>query len=762
MSARLLRFGEFELDPANFQLHKAGRPIRLERIPMEVLLLLVERRGQLVLRREIVEIVWGKDVVLDEDNALNTAIRKVRHVLRDDSADARFVETVPAKGYRFIGAVTAAQHTNLPIQSSSLVGRERELAEAGGLLAVHRLLTLTGLGGSGKTRLALQLAAAAAGQFPDGVFWVPLQAVRDPAVVEQAIRASVGADGDLIAHVASKRLLVLLDNFEQVMAAAPVVSALLAGTPNAKVLVTSRGPVHLDSEQRFPVEPLAEHDAARLFIERAHAIAPGFRPTAAVGEICRRLDGLPLSIELAAARVAMLEPDELLARLDRRLTLLTSRSLDVPPRQRTLRATIEWSHDLLEPNEQELFRRVAVFTGSFSLEAAEAVCDADLDTLESLVEKNLVRRWDGGRLGLLDTIREYALERLDTSPEAETIRRRHAEFFLAVAESANLNACTLEAGKPIRGDIASREQDNIRGALAWAVAGGAPALGLALATSVEWFWIMHDPREGMRWFARLLEQRATGSTAPEIRAHALLSYGGATDIAGDDEAAAQLYEQSLALFTQLGDEHGRAVLLHRLGIHAMRRRETGRARELVEASHAIHERNDDRWGLTQTIGTLGALARDAGDEDRAYALITKSAALAREVAVPWWESGMLAELAQLALNAGSLDEGETRARESLALADEIRDRGGRVFGVGLLARVAAERGQFERAGRLWRTVEGEDTGAPLGGWRRHRRRCEERIRDAASPEFERGYAESQALTLDNAVSLALASADPVA
>jgi predicted ATPase/DNA-binding winged helix-turn-helix (wHTH) protein len=775
----LLRFGGFELDPANFQLRRGDQPLRLERIPMEVLLLLVERRGQLVLRQEIVELIWGSDVVLDFDNGLNTAIRKLRHALRDDPAQARYIETVPSKGYRFIAAVTSLSrlavatprrmfpcleklnHTNLPIQTSSLIGRERELAEAEGLLDSHRLLTLTGPGGSGKTRLALQLAAETVERFPDGVFWVPLQAIRDPVLVEGAIRAAVRAENALIAHVASKRLLILLDNFEQVMVAAPVISALIADTPNAKVLITSRAPLHLDFECRYPVEPLPEHDAATLFIERAQATAPWFCPTPMVCNICQRLDCLPLAIELAAARVALLQADELLARLDRRLPLLTTRSRDAPDRQRTLRATIEWSFDLLDPNEQRAFGRLAVFTGSFSLEAAETVCDTDLDMLESLVEKNLVRRWDSGRLGLLDTIHEYAVERLDESPEVEDVRRRHAEYFLGIAESANLNAGTLEVGKPMRHDIASREQDNVRGALAWSVATGAPALGLAIATSVEWFWIMHDPREGMRWFARLLELPEVELVAPEIRAHALRAYGGATDIAGDDEAAARLYEQSLALFSQLGDEHGRAVLLHRLGIQAMRRNEPERARELVEASHAIHESNNDRWGLTQTIGTLGALARDTGDDIRAYHLITKSASLAREVAVPWWESGMLAELAQLALNAGRIEEGETRAREALTLADRIRDRSGRVFGVGLFARLAAQHAQFERAGRFWGAIEHEDVGAPLGGWRRHRRQCEECIRGAASPEFERGYAEGHALTLDDAVSLALAPAESV-
>jgi predicted ATPase len=728
---------------------------------MQLLLLLVERRGRLVLRREITDAVWGSDVVLDVDNAVNTAIRKVRRVLRDDPAHVRYVETVPTKGYRFIAPITETAPTpqsNLPIRLSSLVGRERELAEVGRLMTAHRLLTLTGPGGSGKTRLALELAAdAALDQFPDGVFWVPLQTLRDPALVERAVRTSVGADDDLIAHIASKRLLLLLDNFEHILEAASVVAALLAGTPNAKVLITSRARLHLDSERCYPVGPLPEHDAVTLFIERVSAIAPGFRPTAAVGEICRRLDGLPLAIELAAARVGLLEPDELLARLERRLPLLTTRSRSAPARQRTLRATIEWSYDLLDPDEQQVFQKLAVFAGSFSLEAAEVVCRTDLDTLESLVEQNLVRHWNGGRFGLLDTIREYALERLEGSPEAEAVRRRHADFFLAIAESANVDAGNLVVGKPMRHDIAIREQDNLRGALAWTVASDACALGLAIATSAG---VVQDPREAMGWFSRLLERPAAESVPPAIRAHALRAYGGFADIAGDDEAAAKLYEQSLALFEQLGDERGRAVLLHRLGIQAMRRNELQRARQLVEASYAIHERNDDRWGLTQTIGTLGALARDAGDEDRAYDLIAQSAALARAIAVPWWHSGMLAELAQLALNAGRLDVGDALARESLALAEQLRDRGGRVFGVGLFARLAADRGQFERAGRLWAAIEAEDAGAPLGGWRRHRRRCEERIRAAASPEFERGYTEGRTLTLDGAVSLALAPADP--
>ena len=386
------------------------------------------------------------------------------------------------------------------------------------------------------------------------------------------------------------------------------------------MLATSREPLHVESEQRYPVEPLPDGDAETLLVERARAVEPGFRSTAAVGEICRRLDHLPLAIELAAARVTVLTPEELLARLDHRLPLLSSRSRDAPARQRTLHATIEWSYELLEPSEQELFRRLAVFDGSFSLEAAEAVCDADLDALESLVVKSLLRRWDSGRLGMLETIREYAFDRLDESPEAETTRLRHAEFFLAVGESANLSAGNLRPGGQ-HAEIAITEQHNIRAALAWTLSSGSIALGLAIAAAVEQFWTLDDPREGMRWFEALLSRAETAAVPPELRANALRAYGSSSDIAGSDDVAKRAYEQSLALFDELDDQHGRAVLLHRLGIQAMRRGDLEQARALVDESQVIHEATGDLWGQAQTVGTLGAIARDSGDGDLAFELI---------------------------------------------------------------------------------------------------------------------------------------------
>jgi predicted ATPase/class 3 adenylate cyclase len=686
--------------------------------------------------------------VLGEDDEL---VDLGEHRLKDLGAPHRLFQV----GDGDFPPLRTVYRTNMPIQATPLVGRRRELAEAGELIRSNRLVTLTGPGGSGKTRLALQLAADAVEQFPDGVFWVPLQAVRDPAFVERAIRTSVGADDGLIDYVANKRLLVLLDNFEQVVEAAPSVSALVGGTPHAKVLVTSREPLHVESERRYPVEPLRDADAESLFVERGSAVAPWFRPTPAVGEICRRLDGLPLAIELAAARLALLDPDELLARLDRRLPLLAGSSRDAPARQRTLRSAIAWSHELLELREQQLFRRLAVFSGSFSLDAAETVCHAELDTLESLVEKSLVRQWGSGRLGMLDTIREYALERLDESPDADDVRLQHAEYFLAVAGSANLSSDRLPS-EGQRHDIAIAEQDNIRGALAWALESGSIALGLQLAIAIENFWVTHDPEEAMRWFAALLDHPDARAVPPEIRAPALRAYGSAAYISGQAERAMRLWEQSLALFEQLGDVLGRAVLLTRLGVSALERGELDLARELTEASDELYVQSGEAWGRLMTVGVLGAIARDEGDAERAYELIAEATALAREFRVLWWECGLLAELAALSLDGGRVDEAEGHARESLALAAELRDRSGRVFGVGLLACVAAEHGEHERAGLLWGAIEEAEGVAPLGGWRRHRPECEAWIDRAAGPEFERGRAAARELTLDAAVALALA------
>src|SRR5262245_9734413 len=317
--------------------------------------------------------------------------------------------------------------TNLPVQATPLVGRERELADAGALLREHRLLTVVGPGGVGKTRLALQLAADASDEF-EHVWWVGLQDIHDSELVEPTIAQTVGAKADLVGYMRDRRALLLLDNVEQLLNYAPRLAELLAGSSGLKLLTTSREPLHLTLEQQYPVPPLPEGDAVSLFGERARAVRPDFAANGAVAEICRRLDGLPLAIELAAALVRLLPPDALLERLEQRLALLTGRARDLPERQKTLRATIEWSYELLDSQEQVLMAWLSVFAGGWSLEAAEEVCDAELRTLASLVDKSLVRERDG-RFSMLETIREYGLELLAQHAPDPAAARGHAGYF---------------------------------------------------------------------------------------------------------------------------------------------------------------------------------------------------------------------------------------------------------------------------------------------------------------------------------------------
>ena len=369
--------------------------------------------------------------------------------------------------------------TNLPIPQTQFLGREKELGEVLALLARNdvRLLTLTGPGGTGKTRLAAQAAGAVADRYPDGVFWVPLAPLRDPELVLESAGQALGASNGLASHIADKRMLLLFDNFEQVVDAAPGLSALLSECPQLELLVTSREPLHLAGEHEYPVPPLAAKEGVGFFLARARAAKPDFEVDEAVPEICRRLDELPLALELAAARVKALSTDQILARLEHRLPLLTGGSRDAPERQRTLRSTIEWSYDLLSSAEQQLFHRLAVFAGGCTLEAAEEVCHADLDTLQSLVEKSLLR-FSNERYWMLETIREYAGERLEHGDERAALRGRHAEHFVSLAERAEPELEGADGAWWL--DHLDADRGNFRLALAWLGMVGANGLRLRL------------------------------------------------------------------------------------------------------------------------------------------------------------------------------------------------------------------------------------------------------------------------------------------
>ncbi len=432
----------------------------------------------------------GGQVLVSASTASLVAPARLRdlgeHRLKDLGAPERIYQLGDAD----FPPLASLHRTNLPVPSTPFLGRGQELAKVIGLLSRRdgRPLTLTGPGGTGKTRLALQAAAEVADRYPHGVWWVPLAVLRDPELVRAAIEQSLDATSDLAEHVADRRMLLLLDNFEHVVAARSEIADLLAACPGLDVLVTSRESLHLTGEQEYPVPPLQPEEGVDLFVARARAVEPDFAADELVPEICRRLDELPLALELAAARVRALSPAQLLERLEQRLSLLTGGARDLPERQRTLRATIEWSHELLLPEERRLFARLAVFRAGCTLGSAEAVADAELDTLQSLLDKSLVRH-TGERFWMLETIREYAYEQLEEGGESDEVERRHAQHFLALAEEAWPHL-RWDGSPGDWLDRLEREHDNLRAALDRFHAAGETQLQLELAGALSRFWLM--------------------------------------------------------------------------------------------------------------------------------------------------------------------------------------------------------------------------------------------------------------------------------
>ena len=413
------------------------------------------------------------------------------HRLKDLSAPERIFQA----GEREFPPLKTLHRTNLPVPATPFLGRERELAEVGGLLEREdvRLLTLTGAGGSGKTRLALQAAGGVADAYPDGVWWVPLAPLADSRGVLSAAARVLGGGATVPELVGDRRLLLVLDNFEHVVEAAPEVTALLRDCPRLDILVTSRERLRVQGEHVYPVPVLARAEACALFVARARASEPGFEPDEHVDALCERLDDLPLAVELAAARTSLLTTAQLVERLGNRLDLLRG-GRDTELRQQTLRATVEWSYDLLQPAEQRLLAGLSVFRGGWTLEAAERVCDADLDLLQSLADKSLIRRWETGRFGMLETIREFAAEQLEASAEAAALHARLAGFCFELADAAGLWPEALAAGAGAAGYAAlAPELPNFRAALSRLVAGGELEAAAMLAVRLENFWVTNAP-----------------------------------------------------------------------------------------------------------------------------------------------------------------------------------------------------------------------------------------------------------------------------
>jgi predicted ATPase/class 3 adenylate cyclase len=583
--------------------------------------------------------------------------------------------------------------TNLPVPATPFLGREAELTELAALIARQgvRLVTLTGPGGTGKTRLALQAAAAAADQFPGGVWWVPLAPLRDPALVLESAAQALGAVGDLAEHIGDKRLLLLFDNFEHLAAAGPDLAALLSRCPQLAILVTSREPLHLDGEHAYAVDPLRRTEAVELFLTRALAARRDVGTNGEVAAICQRLDDLPLAIELAAARIKVLSPRALLERLEQRLPILAGGARDLPERQRTLRATIAWSHELLTPDEQQLFARMAVFRGGCSIEAAEAVAGADLDTLQSLVDKSLLRVRDD-RFGMLETIREFALEELGALAEADSLRDRHTEHYLAQAEEAAENL----GGDPTAGlRQVDPDLDNMRAALDRLEARGRHDLLTRLTVALAEYWPLRGLlAEGER---RLATAVAAYTDSTALRARALIAYGSSVD---DPELERRLAEEAIGICKSIGDERGLAHARYALANALAMGRRWVEARDLMEESVRAFERLDEPFEMLRARRGLAWAYEELGDIARYRELTEQNLLQARQLGMRRIVARSLGALGMVAVDEGRVADAREMLVESYGIDHAL---GNRMFVSVDLARFAAmcaAEGRDEIAARL--------------------------------------------------------------
>lgn len=617
-------------------------------------------------------------------------------------------------------------HSGLPLPASPLVGRERELIEVGELLSDrrYRLVTLTGSAGTGKTRLALAAAHRSRHAFPGGVAFVDLAAVVEPAAFVPTLSETLGVDeraiaesGESLLEAISARLrgprtLLLLDSFEHLLAAATIVGELLAAVPSLTLLVTSHAPLHLRHEHEYPVPPLADSDAVELFLERATAVVPDFvadseDAVTAVHAICARLDGLPLAIELAASRVRLLSPQAILGRLENALEFLTGGARDLPARHQTLRAAIEWSYGLLEPAERVLLERLGVFSGGFTLEAAAAVCGADepadevATRLESLLEKSLVRRLvepgEERRLLLLQSIQEYALYRLLENGEVGELRRRHAVYYLRLAEQAEPDLFGEEQAAWVT--RLEREAGNLRAALAWALESQQLELGLRAASALSRYWsIRGHGTEGRLWLDRAL--RRGEEVPPRVYSRALYAAGYAALGQGDFGVAGARFDRSLTVARGAADRQGVAMALGQLGWVAAARGETARAVELSKESLSLAERLGETGTASVALANLAEVAAAQGRYDQAAQLSDECLALRRRSGDRRNIANALLNLGRIELARGRKDPAERLLDEGLAIARELGDTWSIAVGLSSLGHLALRRGDYERAAEL--------------------------------------------------------------
>jgi len=561
--------------------------------------------------------------------------------------------------------------TNLPVQPTPLIGRTRELSDVVALLRGARLVTLTGPGGVGKTRLALQSTAELAEDFRDGVWWVPLVALRDAELVEPAIAQVVGARDGLDEHLRDRTVLLLLDNFEHLLNAAPVISRLLEDAGNVRVVATSRERLGLAAEHEYSVPSMVPTEAVALFTARARQIRPTFEPDDAVDEICRRLDGLPLAVELAAARIKVLRPEQIFARLAHALDLLTTGARDAIPRHRTLRSTIEWSCELLTDDEKELFGRLAVFVGSFDLDAAEVVCGADLDALQSLVDKSLVRDTGVARFFLLETIREFAIELLDRSDEIEAVGSRHANYYVGVAEQGEPGLQSAEDREWLARFDA--ERDNFRTAFAFARDHDLPELALRLIAALRLYWGARVSTSELRqWLDEALEH--AGDALPEQRADALQVAALSAYWAGDYGQTERYAQQMLKITRQLGDREREVSALTKMGAAASGMGDVARSRALMEEALGVARELGKPARLALSLSNLASAVLEEGEFAYAAELCEESLVVGDQAVDSSGRASALLNLSAARTYLGQTESATAAAREALQLAASRSDQ----------------------------------------------------------------------------------------